>query len=85
MADADTTPALISPKMQKRLDNDFTYHPPFGDQVERYTQIRNEGKNFAELCAASCPESRELSVALTKIEEAVMWANSAIARNEKEF
>ena len=29
-----------------------------------------------------CPDSRELSVALTKLEEAVMWANAAIARNE---
>lgn len=30
-----------------------------------------------------CPDSRELSTALTKLEEAVFWANAAIARNEK--
>jgi hypothetical protein len=31
-----------------------------------------------------CPGSRELSLAITKLEEAVFWANAAIARNEKE-
>jgi hypothetical protein len=30
-----------------------------------------------------CPESREKSLALTKIEEAQMWANSAISRMNK--
>lgn len=29
-----------------------------------------------------CPSSRERSLAMTKLEEAVMWANSAIARNK---
>lgn len=29
-----------------------------------------------------CPESRERSLAFTKIDEAVMWANASIARNE---
>lgn len=30
----------------------------------------------------SCKGSREYSLAITKLEEAVMWANAAIARNE---
>jgi len=29
-----------------------------------------------------CPDSREKSVAITKLEESIMWANAAIARNE---
>jgi hypothetical protein len=28
-----------------------------------------------------CPESREKSLAITNLEQAVMWANAAIARN----
>ena len=31
-----------------------------------------------------CPESREKSLAFTKLEECIMWANAAIARNEIE-
>jgi hypothetical protein len=29
-----------------------------------------------------CPESRELALASTNLEQCVMWANAAIARNE---
>jgi len=31
---------------------------------------------------ANTPESREQSLAITALEEAVMWANAAIARRE---
>jgi hypothetical protein len=29
----------------------------------------------------NCPDSREKSLAMTNLEQAVMWANAAIARN----
>ena len=67
---------------QKEMDNRFTYHAPKGDQAQRYENIRSKGKQFAELVCGLTPESRERSLALTKIEEAVMWANAAIARRE---
>lgn len=60
----------------------FTYHPPKDDQVERYSAIREAVLPLALGLCQSCPESRELSLALTKLEECVMWANAAIARNE---
>jgi len=60
----------------------FTYHAPKNDQVERYNRIREFGIDFAFYISAYCPDCRELSLALTKIEEAVMWANAAIARRE---
>lgn len=62
----------------------FTYHPPFGDQPQRYEDIRRNAYTLAGFLVSSCPGSRELSLALTKLEEAVFWANAAIARNEKE-
>ena len=64
------------------LNTRFSYHPPKSDQPERYETIRAFGKQLAELVDTECPESREKSLALTKIEEAVMWANAAIARRE---
>jgi hypothetical protein len=72
-------------KMRARLDNDFTYHKPHGNQPERYVQIREKAKSLAELIVESTLPSREQSVALTKLEESVFWTNAAIARNEKEF
>jgi len=67
--------------MEELVDR-FTYRAPRGDQVDRYEEIRAKGLLFAREVFGSCPESREKSLAMTKIEEAVMWANAAIARNE---
>ena len=64
------------------LDNIYKYHSPKPGQAERYENIRETGKLLALLVTAECPASRERSKALTKIEEAVMWANASIARNE---
>lgn len=68
---------------KKRLDKDFTYHPPKGDQPARYQEIRAKARSLAVIICKLCPESRERSIALTKLEEASMWANASIARNEE--
>lgn len=60
----------------------FTYHAPKDGQPARYEQIRYDARQFAELIDRTCPESREKALAFTKLEEAVMWANASIARNE---
>jgi hypothetical protein len=64
------------------IEKRFTYHPPKGDQAERYQLIRAKAKELADLVAQACPDSREKSLAFTKLEESVMWANASIARNE---
>lgn len=64
------------------LENAYTYHAPKGDQIERYQDIRSAVRKVADLINKSCPPSRERSLAFTKLEEAVMWANASIARNE---
>ena len=64
------------------IDNNFTYHAPKEDQIERYKEIRSNAKQFAKLLDSLCPPSRERSLAMTKLEECVMWANASIARNE---
>ena len=66
---------------QADLENRFTYHAPKDDQPLRYEEIRAAGKEFARLIVSGCPESREQSLAVTHIEEAVFWANAAIARS----
>jgi hypothetical protein len=62
------------------LECRFTYHAPKEGQSILYETIRAEAKEFAAFLLINCPDSRELSLALTKIEEAVFWANAAIAR-----
>ena len=68
--------------MNKQIQKAFTYHPPKADQPERYNKIRNAAKSFAELIDTHSPDSQEKVLALIKLEETVMWANAAIARNE---
>lgn len=69
---------------KKELENVFSYHAPTEDQVKDYNTIRSEGKRLASIINELCPDSRERSLALTKIREAVMWANAAIACNQEE-
>lgn len=66
------------------LELRFTYHPPIGNQLKRYEEIRRHGLDFANRLNELCPTSRELAIALTNLEQVIMWANAAIARNEKE-
>ena len=65
-------------ELQKR----FTYHAPKPGQQERYETIREIARGFAGFIGEHCPDSRERAMALTKLEECVMWANASIARNE---
>ena len=74
--------AMITPDDYKKLDNIFMYHAPKEDQPKRYEIIRSDAKRIAMVIMDLCPESRERSLALTKLEEAIMWANASIARNE---
>ena len=65
-----------------RLRNIFTYHAPKDGQQDRYEFLRSAALNLAIYIQVFCPESRERSVALTKLQELVMWANASIAINE---
>ena len=70
----------MDPAMQKDLEHRFSYHPPRPDQVPRYEAIRQAAKEFAELVADLCPQGRERALALTHLEQSVMWANAGISR-----
>lgn len=73
----------MSDSIVNQIENAFTYHPATQGQAERYSEIREKAKELAYLIHAICPSSREKSLASTKLEEAVMWANASIARNEQ--
>jgi len=69
-------------EMNKTLENNFKYHAPKEGQPEKYTAIREKSKDLAYLISGLVPDSREKSIALTKLEEVSMWANAGIARNK---
>ena len=68
----------------RELDNLFTYHPPKGDQAERYELILKKARELAQLLNRACPESREKSQAIATLRMSVMWANASIACNESD-
>jgi len=72
----------VPPAMRRRLDNDFVYHTPKEDQIPRYQALRDQARELAINIVELTPPSREQALALTKLEEAIMHANSAIARGE---
>lgn len=57
----------------------FSYHPPNGKQVGQYAMINTACKQLAITLISTCPEGRELSIALTHLQELRMMANAAIA------
>jgi len=71
-----------SDDMLDRLKTEFTYQPPKDGQPQRYVALRDLAYTLAVHIASKTPPSREQSLALTKLDETVMWANAAIARNE---
>jgi hypothetical protein len=73
---------MIDDAVAGQLDKAFTYHAPQSGQPERYAEIRKRAHGLAIVMAELAPSSRERSLAFTKLEESVMWANAAIARNE---
>jgi hypothetical protein len=64
-----------------KIENAFTYHAPKEGQPEKYQAIREKAKELAYMIDELVPDSREKSLAMTKLEECSMWANAGIARN----
>lgn len=64
-----------------RIRNDFRHHtPPSEGEGQKLTEVRIAHSALAVALAGSCPPGRELSLALTKLEESMFWANASIAR-----
>lgn len=65
------------------LANRFAYHPAdTEDKKTRHENVRDTLLRAADsIVVLTGPMSREQSTAITKLEEAMFWANAAIARN----
>ena len=64
------------------IENNFNYHQPATEEVgAKHAAIRQLFKDLAYSVDTICPDGREKALAITKLEEGMMWANAAIARN----
>lgn len=66
--------------MQK-MEKIFTYHKPKKEQERIFVEIRAKALDLGSYIDSYVPEGKEREMALTKLEEVVMWANAAVARN----
>lgn len=62
------------------LDKRFNYHAPDEDKASCHQAVREAARRMAVSVLQATPKGREQSLALTKIEEAMFWANAAVAR-----
>lgn len=66
---------------QSDLENRFEYHPPKDEATRvRHETVRAELLKVAMVIVGATNPGREQSLAVTKLEEAMMWANASIAR-----
>jgi hypothetical protein len=64
------------------IEETFSYHAPKEGQVEKYAELREKAKELAYLIEKDCPNSREKSLAITNLQQSIMFANASIAIHE---
>lgn len=67
--------------MKDQIENNFKTHKV--EEAWKLEQIREEMKCAAFVVNDLCKPSRETSLAVTKLEEAMFWANASISRNQE--
>ena len=69
--------------VSRDIDNRFSYHSPATEEKKNlHTSIRVNCALLAHTINDKVPEGREKSLAITKLEEVMFWANAAVARSE---
>lgn len=63
------------------LNNRFAFHPANETTGDKHAEVRGACFSLAEYLVAALPPGREASLAITALEEVMMWSNAAIARN----
>ena len=66
-----------------RINWDFDYHAPTNERINKHENVRAACRTLAHSINIDCPDSREKSLAITNLEQAMMWAHAAIARADR--
>lgn len=63
------------------IENRFKFHPATSKETQdNHSRVRSSCWALADDMNDYLPEGREKSLAITKLEEVMFWANAAIAR-----
>lgn len=65
--------------MNEDTENRFAHHAKSAEQISHQRDVRDECRRLAQVLS-DLPSGRERALAITKVEEAMFWANAAIAR-----
>lgn len=69
--------------MISMVDHNMTNHAPKDDSVvERFETLRGVARDLGHTIEDLCPPTRERALALTNLEQALMWAVASVARNQ---
>jgi hypothetical protein len=73
--------------MNATIAHNFKYHPPTGSAVVSHERVRAKARELADMIDELLPinAGREKATAITKCEEAMMWACAGIARHSQEI
>ena len=67
-------------EMTKQIDNAFLYHRPSPEDTDKMRAIRGKFRELAHMINEMCPDGREKSSCMTRLEEAQFHANAGISR-----
>lgn len=63
------------------IEHRFAFHAaPTQEKRDEHTSVRQNCRALADFINEHVPEGREKALAITHLEEVMMWANAAIAR-----
>lgn len=71
----------MSAEATNEIERRFSFHKADEAKAQEHDLVRNQVKGIAHYWSGNLPAGRESALAITKLEEAMFWANAAIARN----
>lgn len=70
-------------RVDNEIPNRFSFHPATGEKAKFHDEVRENHLALALWIETAIPDSRERSLALTALQESMMWCNAAVAYRTK--
>ena len=74
----DTPEAIAAELDRQNLHRSLTNQTPSPDVITTIEALREKAKELGDMILEECPRTRERSLAVTHLDETVMWAVKAL-------